>query len=284
MQAFLIEAYLDAFRGLGAAVKLFWPILTLALALVTTPSTAGTFKFTANFAAAPFTTLAMIAGFVALASYVFIIFCQGAVGWHRRLLLHENPRWTSLVPARRSLQYAWPAFLFALITWICLMIVMAIVLPRLSARLTATIQDLNLGPNPTIEQLDAFRRAAMPSQFLILAITIVIVGAVLWVGREWLMIVPHVSARNDQSAWRVVKKSVKSPPGLFAALTVVMLLPSVLHSFYQSFVPMGLQLSPWFATSASIAGILLVISSFLCSLSVLSIAYRKAAADGPKHY
>lgn len=272
MIAFLVEGYRDALRGLGAAVKLFWPLLVLFALNIILLTIVGNFKVTSNFKTAPLTSLVLIVGFLSFAGYVFTILCQGAVGWHRRLLLDERSRWISPIPSRRALQYALPAFLFTIAMWIGLMSFTFLVLPHMGAWLTATVQGLNLTANPTIEQLEAFRLAAMPINFAILASTIAVVGGVIWLGRSWLMAFPHIAVRTEGPVWGAIADRVRPPTGVIAALLATMFLPSVLGTAYQGLIPISVQILPWVAVAISIVSLLLSVLSLLCGLSILSIA------------
>lgn len=279
MMDFLIQGYRDAFRGLGAAAKLFWPLLVLFALSMVLLTTIGNFKVTSNFQTAPLVSLLLFVGMLLSFGYVFVILCQGAVGWHRRLLLGERSHWISPLPSRRALQYALPAFLFVVVMWIALMLYAVFVLPQMAASLLASVQGLNLTTNPTTEQLDAFRRATMPLILAMLACTMIIVAIVVWLGRSWLMAFPHIAVRTGQPPWGAIADRVRPPAGMVAALLATMFLPSVLGTAYQALVPMSVQIMPWAATTVSIINFPLSILSLLCGLSILSIAYRKAGAD-----
>lgn len=279
MKAFLLEGYLDAVTGLWAAVKLFWPFLVLFAISIGTLVTVGNFRVTTNFDTAPWATLVIVVGMLALFAYFFVLLCKGAVGWHRRLLLGERAQWLSPIPSRRSLQYALPAILFVFVMWAALAVVTFTVLPRLLTWFAASLQGLNLTPNPTIEELENFRRAVIPINLSIQALMMLIVGAVVWGGRSWLLAFPHVAVRSRLPVWGVLKRIVPMPSGFIGALLVTMFLPSILGTLYQSFMPMSMQIMPWVATTASLVSIPLAILSLLSGLSILSIAYRRAGID-----
>lgn len=279
MKAFLIEAFLDAVDGLWASVKLFWPIWGLMVLSIILVTSFGNLRFSGNFKEAPLASWAILAAALAVIAYIFVIFCQGAVGWHRRLLLHEKARWTSLIPARRSLQYALPAFLFVLAIWIGLALFTFLVLPFLVRLFAASFQGLTPTANSSIEDLDAYRKATTPLRLAIQTCMVLVGWAVVWIGRSWLMAFPHVAVRTVLPAWGALRRSIKVPPGFVGALLVTMFLPSVLGTLYQSFMPASVQLSLFAAVTLFVVNFLLSIFSLLCGLSVFSIAYRRAGID-----
>lgn len=279
MRTYLIEGYVHAVEGLWAAVKLFWPIWMLSVALFVTTLSVGNLRFSGNFKEEPLLTLSALAGAIAFIAYNFIIFCQGAVGWHRRLLRNERARWISPIPQRRSLQYALPAFLFIFIMFAVLIAFGVVVLPRVGAWYATSTQGLQLPPNPTLDQLEAYRRTVLPINLFLLTCNFAIMAAVIWAGRSWLMAFPHVSVRTGLPMWGAIKKAVPLPHGFVGAVMVTMFLPSLVRTLYQSFMPLSVQLSLWATVAASVVNLLLVVLSLLCGLSILSIAYRRAQVD-----
>jgi hypothetical protein len=279
MKAFLIEAFLDAVDGLWASVKLFWPIWGLMVLSIVLVSIFGNLRFSGNFKEAPLASWTIFVTALAVIAYIFVIFCQGAVGWHRRLLLHENARWTSLIPARRSLQYALPAFLFVLAIWIGLALFTFLILPFLVSLFAASFQGLTPTANSSLEDLDAYRKATTPLRLAIQACMVLVGWLVVWVGRSWLMAFPHIAVRTALPAWGTLRRSIKVPPGFVGALLVTMFLPSVLATLYQSFMPAGVQLSLAAAVTVLVINFVLSILSLLCGLSIFSIAYRRAGID-----
>lgn len=279
MRAILIQAFLDAVDGLWASVKLFWPIWGLSVSTFVIAVSVGNLRFSGNMYEKPLHSLAILAGIVAIIAYVFIIFCQGAVGWHRRLLLNERARWISPIPSRRSLQYALPAFLFAIALWGSLLLFSFLVLPHLLNWLAASLQGIAPTANSTLDELDAFRKATIPIRLVIQASMILIGCAVIWAGRSWLMAFPHISVRTVLPMWGAIRRAVPPPSGFVGALLVTMFLPSVLGTLYQSFMPMSIQLSLGAAVTVAVVNFVLVILSLLCGLSILSIAYLRAGVD-----
>lgn len=279
MKAFLIEAFLDAVDGLWASVKLFWPIWGLVVLGIVLVSTFGNLRVSGNFKEAPLLSVAIFAAALAIIAYVFVIFCQGAVGWHRRLLLDEKARWTSLIPARRSLQYALPAFLFVLAIWVGLALFTFLVLPFLVSLFAASFQGLTPTANSSIEDLDAYRKATTPLRLTIQACMVLIGWAVIWIGRSWLMAFPHIAVRTVLPGWGTIRRLIEVPSGFVGALLVTMFLPSVLGTLYQSFMPASVQLSLVAAVTVIVVNFVLSILTLLCGLSIFSIAYRRAGIE-----
>lgn len=279
MKVLLIEAFLDAVDGIRAAVKLFWPIWGIMALGIVLVASFGNLRVSGNFKEAPLVSLAMFAAALSILAYIFVIFCQGAVGWHRRLLLNEKARWTSPIPARRSLQYALPAFVFALAIWIGMVVFTSLVLPVLVSLFAASFQGLTPTANSSLEDLDAYRKATTPLRLAIQAGMILIGWAVIWFCRSWLMAFPHIAVRTVLPAWGNIRKAIKVPPGLVGALLVTMFLPSVLGTLYQSFMPASLQLSLIAAITVTVVNFGLSILSLLCGLSLFSIAYRHAGIE-----
>lgn len=274
MNALLIEGYTDVYRNIGAALRLFWPVVATYLVMILV---AGVLGF---FAALETDTAMLSLLLVGLAAtlYVFLALCQGAVGWHRRLLLGEEPGWISPVPRRRGLQYALAAFVYALFFLAAHFLTSYFIRPQLQSWLSPQLyRDFDF-TNASVEQLDALREAMLPLQAVLLLVSIVLFSAILWIGRSWLLVYPHISVRTTQPLFAQIRESLNPSFALVGALLVVCFGPSVLGLLYSAVVPISIQRLTVVATFMTLLGVALSAFCIPWGLSVLSIAYRGASA------
>lgn len=279
MKTLLIQGFNDAWRGLGAALHLFWPVLACVAAMWSVGFLLGYYAVMEadNF-------VALIAYFfIALCAliYVFFALCQGAVGWHRRLILGEAAKWISPLPRRRAFQYAWAVFLFCLAVAVLHIVASFAVLPLLQHELM-TVVDVDTS-TPPIDQLETWRLAFRPILIAMFAVAIAIFWLALQGAENWLLIYPHISIREGQPAYAQVKTSLPAPHGLIGALLISYFLPSVPSLFYGLFVPMSVQSMPWVGVSDVIFQYVFSAFFFLVGLSILSRAYVIAAKGNVIH-
>ncbi|WP_119392093.1 hypothetical protein [Taklimakanibacter lacteus] len=278
MKALLIEGLNDACRNIGSALGLFWPLLAMVVLIYGVSFLLATAWFSAETAASGWVVAAALTGFFIVLVYLFFILCQGAVGWHRRVLLNEAPGWISPIPKRRSLKYALAASLFILMFLIAHMIIGSFLLPIVAQWMVPMMQEVD--PAGTVpDQLDAMWKIMLPMQIGMFVWSVVIFSLVLWLARSWLLVFPHISIRTVQPAYGKIKDRLDIPPGLVSALLVVYFLPSVIALVYMAVVPFRVQMSPWVAAATTIVQIALSVLTFLWGLSILSKAYAMAAAD-----
>jgi hypothetical protein len=278
MKTLLMDGFSDAYRNLGAALRLFWPQLVIFVLVFAILILVGNFQYKTDFSTEPVLSLIFFILIFGIWIYLFLILCQSAVGWHRRLLLHEKAQWMSPIPRRRSLQYALPAVLFLAVTLVGLALMAYFLLPYLGSALLAKAQEIGLGSNPTIEQYEAFRKATILINLAMQLCVIVLAAVIIWGGRSWLLAFPHVSVRNSQPVWGAVKDSVQVPSGFVGALLAALFLPTVVGFLFQSAVPISIQMMPWVGVVVFLVNLVLSVLSFLASLSILSLAYAKAVA------
>lgn len=154
MKEFLTEGAAEVVGGVGAAVKLFWPVAFGYLAIVLIFAAAGFFTRLDSMAA----TVALLLSGVTGAVYIFLALCQGAVGWHRRVLLNETPGWISPIPRRRSLKYALAVLAFAIIFLIGHVVISSYTRPYLHSIFTSPLGNIDLTHAP-VEVLERWRMA-----------------------------------------------------------------------------------------------------------------------------
>ena len=277
MHAFLSEGFNDTYRNIGSALRLFWPVLAIMLlgyaisfllaAAWISENTANDLKLLGMWLVAVFAVLI----------YVFFIVCQGAVGWHRRVLLNETPGWISLIPRRRAFQYALAVFLFVLMFVIAQMVVGFLLMPLMASWMIPMLQDFDTTGNP-VDQLEAAWKIMLPIQIAMFLVSIVVMGGLLWLLRSWLLVFPHISIRSAQPAFGAIKDTLDTPGSLVVALLIVYFLPSLLALVYSGIVPLRMQLVPWVGVTSLIVQLVIAVFSFLWGLSILSKAYAKIAA------
>lgn len=272
MTALLIKGYIDVYRGIGAALRLFWPVAAIYLVMIFGAAVLG--FFAALESDARVVTFLFVA--LAAALYTFFALCHGAVCWHRRILLNKAPRWISPIPSLRSLKYALAVFIFVLIFLIGHMAVTSVTLPYLHSVFTSALGDIDF-TNAPVDQLELWRRAVWPIQIATLATAIILVSAILWFGRTWLLVFPYISIRSTEPLFGAIRGNLNHPAGLVGALLVVFFLPSLLGTIYYVATPMSVQLHPAVRWPMAIFNIGLSIFCFLWGLSILSRAYRQAA-------
>lgn len=275
MKALLIEGFIEVYKGLGAALRLFWPMVVFLSLLALT----GPLQVFGNLKTDPFGSIAIFVLGLSLTIYLFVMVCQGAVGWHRKLLLNEYARWAPLIPNRRSLKYAVPVVAFILLMLVGVILASQMIKPYGLQVMTAAYDELKITGSPTIEQLEALRRALIPLTVISFIATVAAVSAVLWFGQSWLLVFPHISVRNSQSRWGKVNDGVRPYPQLVGALLIVYFLPSFLILIYSVATPVSVQWNPTFQTTWTLVSLASSILSFLWGLSILSIAYRTLVAD-----
>ncbi len=273
MRAFLTEGAAEVLGGLGVAVKLFWPAAFGYFALIAIFAVAGLFAVLDSPSGAIALMLAGLAGAV----YVFLALCQGAVGWHRRVILNETASWISPIPRRRSLKYALAVLAFVVIFLIAHMATSYYTLPYLHSIFTSPFGDIDM-TNAPVEIAERWRLAVRPIQIAMLASAIVLTSAILWFGRTWLPVFPHISIRSTEPHYGAIKDGLNHPAGLVGALLIVYFLPSVLGTLYSVAVPMSVQLQLALRVLMTILGIAIYFFCFLWGLSILSLAYRRAVA------
>lgn len=276
MDGFLRHGFAEVAGGLGAALKFFWPVFLVYLAMGVLGLGLGYFWIGQDVPDFLFFLIYFVIIFAAIIS-TFLVLCQGAVAWHRRIVLNEPARWISPVPRLRSLKYAWAVFLFALIFLAGYLGLSFFLLPVLDATFTSPLGQIDLSKAP-VEQLEAWRRAVWPIQIITLALTILLAAAVLWFGRSWLLIFPYISVRSTEPAFRAVRESLNYPTGLVGALLIVYFLPSLLGLIHYLVVPMSVQMQPAFIAVTTILMVVVYAFCFLWGLSILSLAFRRAAA------
>lgn len=276
MKALLGHGFAETVGGLGAAVKLFWPVAFIYLVVIAAAAVSGYFAMLDDTSDVTFLLTFVLSGLVAMV-YAFLALCQGAVGWHRRVLLNETAQWASLVPRLRSLKYALAVLAFLVIFLIGHMAISSVTLPYLHSVFTSPLGEIDL-TNAPAETLEIWRRAVWPIQVATLASAIVLVSAILWLGRTWLPVFPYISIRSTEPAFGAIRESLNHPAGLVGALVIVYFLPSLLGMIYYVSTPMSVQLLPALHVAYVILGILLNFFCFLWGLSMLSIAYRQAVA------
>lgn len=276
MKVFLVEAFLDAVDGIRAAVKLFWPVFLIYAAMSILGLGLGYFTIEADVPDVAFFLIYFLVAFAAII-YVFLALCQGAVAWHRRVVLAEPTRWISPIPRLRSFKYAWAVFLFTLIFMIGYLCIAAFALPYLHSIFTATLGQID-PTQPSVEQMEAWRRAVWPIQVILLVIVIVLAAIILWFGRSWLLIFPFISVRSTEPAFGRIRESLGYSSGLVGSLLVVYFLSSLLGLVYYLFVPMSVQLQPALNVFTTVLGVVIYFFCFLWGLSILSLAYRRAVA------
>lgn len=273
MRAFLAEGAAEVLGGLGAAVKLFWPVAFGYLAMIAIFAAAGVVE------ALDSTTgpLVLILTGVVGAVYVFLALCQGAVGWHRRVILNETASWISPIPRRRSLKYALAVLAFVIIFLIGHVAVSYYTLPYLHSIFTSPLGDIDM-TNAPAEIRERWRLAVWPIQIAMLASAIVLISVILWFGRTWLPVFPYISIRSTEPHYGAIKEGLHHPAGLVGALLIVYFLPSVLGTLYSVAVPMSVQLQLALRVLMTILGVAIYFFCFLWGLSILSLAYRRAVA------
>lgn len=273
MRAFLTEGAAEVLGGLGAAVKLFWPVAFGYFAMFAIFAAAGVVE------ALDSTTgpLVLILTGVVGAVYMFLALCQGAVGWHRRVILNETARWISPIPRRRSLKYALAVLAFVVIFLIGHVAVSYYTLPYLHSIFTSPLGDIDM-TNAPAEIRERWRLAVWPIQIAMLASAIVLISVILWFGRTWLPVFPYISIRSTEPHYGAIKEGLNHPAGLVGALLIVYFLPSVLGTLYSVAVPMSVQLQLALRVLMTILGVAIYFFCFLWGLSILSLAYRRAVA------
>lgn len=273
MKAFLTEGAAEVLGGIGAAVKLFWPVAFGYLAMVLISAVADLFATLDSMAA----TVALLLTSVVGAVYVFLALCQGAVGWHRRVLLNEAPGWISPIPCRRSLKYALAVLAFVIIFLIGHVAVSSYTLPYLHSIFTSSFGGIDL-TNAPVEVLERWRLVVWPIQIAMLASAIVLTSVILWFGRTWLPVFPYISIRSTEPHYGAIKEGLNHSAGLVGALLIVYFLPSILWTIYSVAVPMSVQLQVVPRVLMTILGVVINFLCFLWGLSILSLAYRRAVA------
>lgn len=276
MDRFLRDGFAEVAGGLGGAVKFFWPVFLVYVVMGVLGIGFGYFAFTSDVPDVTFFLLYFIIIFAVL-FYIFLALCQGAVAWHRRIVLNEPARWISPLPRLRGLKYAWAVFLFSLIFMIGYLIIASFTLPYLHSIFTATLGQIDLTKAP-VEQMEAWRRAVWPIQVILLAIVIALAAIILWLGRSWLLIFPFISVRSTEPAFGSIRENLGYSSGLVGALLVVYFLSSLLGLVYYLLVPMSVQLLPALNVFTTILGVVVYFFCFLWGLSILSLAYRRAVA------
>jgi hypothetical protein len=279
MKTLLKNGFSDAYRNRGAALRLFWPMVVLLILGLALDLLFGQVKYTVQFKDQPLVAAALSIGILALLIYLFLLLCQGAVGWHRKLLLNEYPKWASLIPSRRSMKYAVPVIAYVLLMMVGFFLALLMIQPYGVQLMTATYQELRIAGNPTMEQLEVLRQAMIPLVIINFIATVAVVSALLWFGRSWLLVFPHISVRNSQPSWGKINDRVKPVPQLVGALLIVYFLPSVLGLVYALVVPVSLQVIPAIPAIVNLVNLALSILCFLWGLSILSISYRTVVAD-----
>ena len=272
MKTLLIQGFGDAFHGLGAALRLFWPILACIVAMWLFGFLLGYSGVMADgWGAAILLLLLSLCSLI----YVFFALCQGAVGWHRRLILGETTGWISPLPRRRAFQYALAVFLFGLAVVVLYFIIGFVFLPFIQSEFLATLPNIDTSTAP-VDQLEAWQKAMRPLQITLFAIVIGIFWLVLQGAESWLLIYPHISVREGQSAYAKIRTILPTPNGLTGALLMSYFLPSVLSLIYGLLVPIRVQLLPWVSVTVIIFEYVLFAFCFLAGLSILSRAYATA--------
>lgn len=273
MRAFLAEGADEVLSGIGAAVKLFWPAVFGYLVLMALFGGAGFFAVLEGTTGVVAVLLSGLIGAV----YIFLALCQGAVGWHRRILLNEAVAWISPIPRLRGLKYALAVLVFVIIFLIAHMVISSYTLPYLHAKFTSSLGGIDL-TNAPVEVLEQWRMAVWPIQIAMLASAIILTSAVLWFGRTWLPVFPYISVRSTEPAYGAIREGLNHPAGLVGALLLVYFLPSVLGTIYSVAVPMSVQLQVVLRIVVTILGIVIYFFCFLWGLSILSLAYRRVVA------
>jgi|GEM_PF-6816026 len=274
MTALLAEGFADTYRGIGAALRLFWPVAATYLVMIVAAGVLGFFAALESEAR----VLSFFLVALAVTIYAFFALCQGAVGWHRRILLNEAARWISPIPSSRGLRYALAVFIFIVIFLIGHLAISSVTLPYLHSVFTSALRGMDL-TNAPVEQLELWRRAVWPIQIATLATAIILVSAILWFGRTWLLVFPYISIRSTEPTFSAIRESLNHPAGLVGALLIVFFLPFLLGTIYYVATPMSVQLFPAVRWPMTIFNIALSIFCFLWGLSILSLAYRQAAVD-----
>lgn len=270
MTALLTAGLADANRNIGAALKLFWPVAAIYLVMILAAGVLGFFAALESELAFLAFTLINLLAFL----YMFIALCQGAVGWHRRILLAERPRWASLLPRQRSFQYALAVIVLGLFFVIAYIAVGLLAAPFLYDTLTS-LPDINFN-NAPIEQLEARRKAMWPAEIILFLIVVGAFWVVLSLGQRWLLVYPHISVRTVQPTFREIRKSLNPPEGLIPCLMIVGFLPSFVALIYGIVMPISWQLRPPIMIPMVIGSVILTAFCFLWGLSLLSIAYLAA--------
>jgi hypothetical protein len=273
MKAFLTEGAAEVLGGIGAAVKLFWPVVFGYLAIVLIFAVAGFFATLDGTAG----TLALLLSGVAGAAYMFLALCQGAVGWHRRVLLKETAGWISPMPRRRSLEYALAVLAFVAVFLIGQMAMSYATWPFLQAILAPPLGGIDL-TNAPVEVLERLRATLWLIQIVTLASAVILVSGILWAGRTWLPVFPYISIRSTGSAYGAIGEGLDHPAGLAGALVIVYFLPSVLWTIYYGAAPMSVQIQPVVSVLTTILYVAISFFCFVWGLSILSLAYRRAVA------
>jgi hypothetical protein len=276
MKTLLLEGFDDAWRNLGGVVRLFWPLLAMLVLAYGISFLMVTAWFTSNAADNLSLMAAWLIGVFIVAVYLFFVLCQGAVGWHRRVLLNEAPRWVSPLPGRRGLKYALAAFLFVLMFLVAQLIVGSLLMPLMSSLIIPMMQDIDPATLIT-DQFEAMWKIMLPMQIVLLLMSVVVVSGVLWLVRSWVLVFPHISIRSVQPAYGMIKDSLPAPAGLVRALLIVYFLPSLLVLIYTAIIPFRMQLLPWVSVATMVFQLAISVFSFLWGLSILSKAYAKAS-------
>ncbi len=277
MATFLIEGCQEVLRGPGAAMKLFWPVALAYLMAMVIGAVLGFFAA----AESPVGAVALLLAGIIAAVYSFLAFCQGAVGWHRRMLLNEAADWISPIPRLRGLRYALAVFVFCLIYLIGHLFISTYTLPYLHSVFTSELDGIDL-TNAPVDQLEIWRKAVWPIQVATLVSAIILAAAILWFGRFWLLIFPHISIRSLNPTFEQIRTNLSHPAGLVCGLLFIYFLPFFLGTVYYAITPMSVQLMPAVRIPYVVLSITLTIFCFLWGLSMLSIAYRQAEHDLPR--
>jgi hypothetical protein len=270
MTALLTAGLADANRNIGAAVKLFWPVAAIYLVMILTAGVLGFFAALESGLALLTFTLGNLIAFL----YMFIVLCQGAVGWHRRILLAETPTWASLLPRQRAFQYALAIIVLGLFLVIAHMAVGLFAAPFLYDSI-ASLPDINFD-NAPIEQLEVRRKAEWPVEIILFLVGVGGFWVVLSLGQRWLLVYPHISVRTAQPIFREIRKSLNPPDGLITCLLIVGFLPSFVALIYGIVMPISWQIQPHIMIPMVIGSVILTAFCFLWVLSLLSIAYLAA--------
>lgn len=280
MTALLSEGFVDTYRGIGAALRLFWPILLILLLAYSLVYLLTHLAKTASAIENPLAGIALIIGIFAMLIYLLFVLCQGAVGWHRKFLLNETAGWISPIPGRRAFKYSLAVLAFIVVFLIGHLLISSYTLPYLHARFASSIQSTDF-TNP--ERLEAWHRAVRPIQAATFTTAVILVSIILWLGRSWLLAFPHISIRTAPPPFGLFREGLKLPAGLVGALVLVYFLPSFLGLIYYLIVPMKVQLLPGPVILSAIIQLILSAFCFLWGLSILSGAYAKAVAGKAPH-
>ncbi len=207
MNAFLIEGFTDAYRNLGAALRLFWPLLAIMLLGYVVSFMLAAAWFSSDAADNPRLLVMWPIGVFGVLTYILFIVCQGAVSWHRRVLLNENSGLDFARAATPCVSVCSRGFP-----------VRSHVLGRAYGRrvfpdaiysslMAPMVQELDPASSTT-DQLETMWKLTWRVQIAMFLFSVAIVSAVLWLARSWLLVFPHISIRTVQPAFGSIKDSL----------------------------------------------------------------------------